>query len=216
MKKLSPTERMLLASLAFTVVLLAIRVAVSHQTVFLFYVWNLFLAAIPVTVSRKLGKQTKMGVQSWLLLSCWLLFFPNAPYILTDLFHLEKRPPMPLWFDLLLMINAAWTSLMLGLESLRQVEQFLSKHLKPIWVNAWISFNLLLCGYGIYLGRFLRFNSWDIVTAPYSLLSATFHQVVNPYQNKATWVFTLLFGTSLILFYYTIKAFNGFSGGKIL
>lgn len=215
MKKVSSTEKMLLASLAFTLLLLAIRVAVTHETTFLFYVWNLFLAAIPLTVSRKLADEQKPGLRSYLLLGCWLLFFPNAPYILTDLFHFEKRPPMPYWFDLLLMINAAWTGLMLGLESLRQVEQFLSKHLKPFWVNSLISFSLLLCGYGIYLGRFLRFNSWDIVTAPLSLLSASFHHFVNPYQNKATWVFSVLFGVSLILFYYTIKAFNRLATGKV-
>jgi len=63
-----------------------------------------------------------------------------------------------------IVINAAWTSLMPGLESLRQVEQFLEKNLKQLWVQVRITVSLLLCAYGIFLGRFLRFKGWDIVT----------------------------------------------------
>ena len=138
MKKLSTIEKMLAASLAFTFLLLAIRVSIAHQTMYLFYVWNLFLAAIPLVISRRLGWQDTFNFKSCLLLMGWLLFFPNAPYIITDIFHYENRPPLPMWFDLLLVLNAAWSGLMFGLYSLLQVELFLSRYLKPIWVSIYI------------------------------------------------------------------------------
>jgi uncharacterized membrane protein len=214
MKKLSTIEKMLAASLAFTFLLLAIRVTIAHQTMYLFYVWNLFLAAIPLVISRRLGRQENFNFKSCLLLMGWLLFFPNAPYIITDIFHYENRPPLPMWFDLLLVLNAAWSGLMLGLCSLLQVEIFLKKVLKPVWVSIYISGSLILCGYGIYLGRFLRFNSWDIITAPHELFVASFQRIFNPFDHRGTWGFSLLFGISLILFYYTLKSFNKLAGEK--
>jgi len=214
MKKLSTIEKMLAASLAFTFLLLAIRVSIAHQTMYLFYVWNLFLAAIPLVISRRLGWQDTFNFKSCLLLMGWLLFFPNAPYIITDIFHYENRPPLPMWFDLLLVLNAAWSGLMFGLCSLLQVELFLSRYLKPIWVSIYINGSLVLCGYGIYLGRFLRFNSWDIITAPHQLFVASFQHIFNPFDHRGTWGFSLLFGISLILFYYTLKSFNNLAGEK--
>lgn len=215
MKKLSNIEKMLTASVAFTLLLLAVRIVVTQQLMYVFYIWNLFLATIPLLLSRRLQRQQALNVKSYLLLTVWLLFFPNAPYIITDIFHYESRPPLPMWFDLLLVINAAWCGIMLGLVSLLQVEQFLAKNLRPFWVNCCITGSLLLCSYGIYIGRFLRFNSWDIVTNPVALFSTSLQRVFNPFDYKSTWGFTLLFGISLSLFYYTIKAFNKYLVGKV-
>lgn len=215
MKKLSTIEKMLIASIAFTLLLLAVRIVVAQQLMYVFYIWNLFLATVPLLLSRRLLRQQALTIKSFFLLAGWLLFFPNAPYIITDIFHYESRPPLPMWFDLLLVINAAWCGIMLGLVSLLQVEQFLAKHLKSFWVNCCIAGSLLLCGYGIYIGRFLRFNSWDIITNPGALVSTSLHRVFNPFDYKSTWGFTLLFGISLCLFYYTIKAFNKYIGGKV-
>ena len=215
MKILSNIEKMLIASVCFTLLLLAVRIAFAHQLMYVFYIWNLFLAAIPLLLSRRLQRQQKLTVKSYFLLAGWLLFFPNAPYIITDIFHYESRPPLPMWFDLLLVINAAWCGIILGLVSLLQVEQFLAKNLKSFWVNCCITFSLLLCGYGIYIGRFLRFNSWDIITNPVALFATSLQRVINPFDYKSTWGFTLLFGISLCLFYYTIKSFNKYIGDNV-
>ena len=215
MKKFSNIEKMLIASVAFTLLLLAVRIVVTQQLMYVFYIWNLFLATIPLLLSRRLQRQQALNVKSYLLLTVWLLFFPNAPYIITDIFHYESRPPLPMWFDLLLVINAAWCGIILGLVSLLQVENFLAKYLKPIWVNCCITGSLLLCGYGIYIGRFLRFNSWDIVTNPVALFTTCMQRVFNPFDYKSTWGFTLLFGISLCLFYYTLKAFNKYVVEKV-
>src|SRR6202008_1566925 len=97
--------------------------------------WNTFLAAIPYFVSTQLLKLKKLNLAAWLMLAVWLAFFPNAPYIITDILHYEERPPVPFWYDVLLVISAAWNGLILGLVSLMNVEIFLHRFLKPGWVN---------------------------------------------------------------------------------
>ena len=84
MKILSNIEKMLIASVGFTLLLLAVRIAFAHQLMYVFYIWNLFLAAIPLLLSRRLQRQQKLTVKSYFLLAGWLLFFPNAPYIITN------------------------------------------------------------------------------------------------------------------------------------
>src|SRR5258707_5924632 len=116
-----------LASLAFAsaicLALLAVRVVYSDSLNYSFLAWNLFLAWLPMLCSLfAYNAYKRLGRLSWLVVAgcalAWLLFFPNAPYILTDLMHLSPRPDAPLWFDVLLVIAFAWTGLFLGLVSL--------------------------------------------------------------------------------------------------
>ena len=108
------------ASLGLSLLLVVGRVLMTGRGVFLFLVWNLFLAVIPFALSTLLG--TARGpLRARLLVpvgAAWLLFFPNAPYILTDLFHLERRAGVPLWYDLALILSCAWNGLMLAYASL--------------------------------------------------------------------------------------------------
>jgi uncharacterized membrane protein len=204
-RKLSSIEKMLALSIAFTMLLLAVRIAYTQELTYIFYVWNTFLAFMPLWFSRKLVKQSGINRNAIILLAGWLLFFPNAPYIITDVFHYEQRPPIPKWYDLLIVISAAWNGLLLGIVSLMQVENFLSLHLSKLWVNISVITSLLLCGYGVYIGRFLRFNSWDILTNPISLLFSSMHQIRHPHQNINVWAFTFLFAAMLCLVYFTLK-----------
>ncbi len=110
------------------------RVEISGTRHFLFLNWNLFLAFVPwlltmtLTISPNLRK-SRIAVFG--MLGVWLLFFPNASYILTDLFHLSHHSSMPIWFDLVLILSFAWTGLLYGFLSLwhleEMMEQFLSK-----------------------------------------------------------------------------------------
>lgn len=98
------------------------------------------------------------------LLGSWLLFFPNAPYILTDLFRLRLKSSMPIWFDLILILSFAWTGLLFGFLNLWDIEKILQNFIKRTYVII-ISVVLLFIGsFGIFVGRFLRWNSWDIVS----------------------------------------------------
>jgi uncharacterized membrane protein len=132
------------------------------------------------------------------------VFFPNAPYIITDLIHLNPKMNVPLWFDVLLIISFVWNGLLIGFLSLMQIHQtILTKFSQK---NCWgiISFILLLSGYGIYLGRFQRLNSWYIITHPFSLLS----QIVRNFQSYdnliRTFSVTFSFGIFLMIGYTTI------------
>jgi uncharacterized membrane protein len=204
-RKWTGINTMIFLSVSFTMVLLAVRIIRTAQLNYIFFAWNLFLAIIPFVISSKLLKQDSMKFKSIVMLLCWLLFFPNAPYIITDIFHFKERPPMALWYDLLLVTSAAWNGLIIGIISLLQVEKFLHRHIQKRWVHVMVVCCLLLCSFGIYLGRFLRFNSWDIITDPLDLYHSISYRLFNPFSNVRTWSFTMLFGGMLWLIYFTIK-----------
>ncbi|MES2330877.1 MAG: DUF1361 domain-containing protein [Bacteroidota bacterium] len=204
--KISGTSKMLLASIAFSMSLLLVRFLYSNNTIeYSFYGWNTFLAAIPYLVSTQLIKLRKMKITTFIFIGVWLLFFPNAPYMITDLFHYEERPGVPFWYDLLLVISAAWNGLILGMISLMNVEIFLSRHFKKVWVVVSVFISLLLCGYGVFIGRFLRFNSWNIVTDFRDLAYSSAHHVLQPQHYPKLWVFTILFSVLLTIIYFTLK-----------
>jgi uncharacterized membrane protein len=204
-QKTTSLERMLLISIAFTIILLIIRITITSKLTYVFFAWNLFLAIVPILFSRQLNKQQKLNIQSYSLLAGWLLFFPNAPYIITDIFHYTERPPVPKWYDLLLVTSAAWNGLLLGIVSLMQVEQFLQQHITKKWTNFYIAVSIMLCGYGIYIGRFLRFNSWDILTNPDDVLYTSAHYFLKPWQHIYAWGFIVLFAGMFGIVYYTLK-----------
>ncbi len=203
--KISATSKILLLSISFTMALLVVRIFYSGTYDYRFYGWNTFLAAIPYLASTQLIKRKKMNAAAISLLIAWLLFFPNAPYIITDLFHYEERPPVPYWYDLMLVISAAWNGLILGMISLMNIEIFLSRHLKPALVKLAVFTSLLLCGYGVFIGRFLRFNSWDILTDPRYIAYTSAHHVLRPFNYQKLWVFTILFAVFLGIIYFTLK-----------
>lgn len=213
--KWSSVERMMWISISFTLFLVAFRFLYFAQLQFGFYLWNLFLAILPLLLSRQLYKQKKLNLKALIILACWLLVLPNAPYIITDIFHFFERPPVPKWFDLLLVTSAAWNGLMLGIVSLMQVEQFLAIHFSSWKVNAYISGILLLTAYGIYIGRFLRFNSWDVLTNSSSLARQLGSSFLFPWRHVSTWAFTIFFSAFFWLVYYTIKKISSVTAGGI-
>ncbi len=193
-------------SVCFTITLVLVRAIITNQFIYIFYVWNFFLAIIPVAISYQLLKQKALNLKSSILLLAWLLFFPNAPYIVTDLFHFTKRDGIPLWFDLVIVTTAALNGLILGFVSLNNIEQFLTKHIAVAKVKLLIAASLLLCGFGVYLGRFLRFNSWDVFSNLDELIFEISHRFIHPFQHTSTWGFSFLFAIMVGLFYYTMKA----------
>ncbi len=203
--RLSGISRMLCLSVAFTMVLLGFRMYRTGTLDYSFYIWNTFLAVIPYFFSTRLAGVNKITFTTILLLAGWLLFFPNAPYIITDLFHFEERPGFPVWYDLILVSASSWNGLILGIVSLMQVERFLRSHMKPVWAKLGVFACLLLCGYGIFIGRFLRFNSWDIISHPKELAFSSASHVLWPQQHLKLWVFTFLFAALLSLVYFTLK-----------
>ena len=204
--KQSVVNNMLILSISFTSILIIARIIISKDLTYIFLGWNTFLAIIPLWFSRMILQQKEMGNKSVMLLFLWLIFYPNAPYIITDLFHYTDRPPIPFWFDLLIITSGVWNGLILGLISLLEVEQFLYRHLQPFKVNALVILSFFLCGYGIYIGRFLRYNTWDVIAQPKGLLIDTIQSSIHPFQHLRTWGFTFLFSIMMGVIYYTIKS----------
>lgn len=184
------------------------RFLYTDTNLFLFLNWNLFLAFIPWFFTSiaiiKPGIQKNKILVLCLLIS-WLLFFPNAPYILTDLFHLRLRSSMPIWFDLVFILCFAWTGLLFGFLSLWDIERILRKKLKNIWVDI-ISIGLLFLGsFGIYVGRYLRWNSWDIITEPFKLIYDIGDRIINPFEHPRAWGMTLFMGLFLNMLYWSFR-----------
>jgi uncharacterized membrane protein len=130
-----------------------------------FLAWNLFLAWIPLLLAVAVVKARRSGLRLWVapLLLLWLLFFPNAPYVVTDFVHLRDIGGMPRWFDVLMLGSFAATSLMLGFVSLYLVQDLIRARLGVAWGWAAALTVIALSGVGIYLGRVDQLNSWDVL-----------------------------------------------------
>ena len=188
------------ALLAWCGALLALRAARAHNWVFFFLIWNLFLAAIPFAAAEVFAR-AKWHVARWPAFATWLLFLPNAPYIVTDFIHLRARPPVPLWYDVLLLLSCAGTGLLLGYGSVMLVQRATARRwgARTGWSVAVVS--ILLSAFGIYLGRFLRFNSWEALTDPLPLFSDISAHLMNPMDHPRAFAVTILYGVALLLGY---------------
>ncbi|MBV6439938.1 MAG: DUF1361 domain-containing protein [Haliscomenobacteraceae bacterium CHB4] len=169
---------------------------------FFFLLWNLFLAWIPYLAALKVEHLQRGGRRRffvWFWLFVWLAFLPNAPYIITDFIHFRHRPPVPFWYDLVLFFTTASLGLTLGLLSLYEIHIVLKRWFSKTLANFLLLSTIGLCGFGVWLGRFQRWNSWDIVTRPEALLRdiadtfSTRHELMH-----AAGISTLLSGILLV------------------
>ncbi|UKB79052.1 DUF1361 domain-containing protein [Chryseobacterium sp. MEBOG07] len=195
----------------------AFRYYISDTKVFLFLNWNLFLAWIPLLLSSFiLAFNIKSKISLIFIIIVWILFFPNSPYILTDLFHLKARNTIPIWYDLIVILSYAWTGLICGFISLNDIEQRLSDYYgKRNFINGLIIFFLFMSSFGVYLGRFLRWNSWDVLNNPFGLFSDIVVRFIYPLEYTKTWGVTLLMGIMLNFMYFTFK-WMGTNNGREL
>ncbi len=182
------------------------RIYRSHTLTFIFLIWNLILAWVPYLLSLKFAWSDirKEKIPLTITFSLWLLFLPNAPYIITDLIHLRIRETIPMWYDVLLVSSFAWLGLLLALLSMRNVHHKLKEYLPafPLWCGVIIVF--VSSGYGIYVGRFLRWNSWDFFTRPCYLLRYSVIELTHPMRHADLIAVTLIFSLILSLSYITI------------
>jgi len=206
------TETIFLGTLSLICFGLSVfRFVYTDTTVFLFLNWNLFLAFLPWLFSSLLmtfPRYRKNRVILWGLVLSWLLFFPNAPYILTDLFHLRLQSTMPVWFDLVLILTFAWTGLMFGFISLWDIEKLMGERTGKA-IASGISLVLLFLGsFGIYIGRYLRWNSWDIIRQPHALAYDIGDRLVNPFHHPRTWGMTVFMFVFLAIVYWSFRVVN--------
>jgi uncharacterized membrane protein len=199
-------SRKIIIPLSFSLSLLLVRIILTGDLTYIFLAWNLFLAWIPFAISQKFTGVSN-GWKILFLFGAWILFLPNAPYIITDFFHLRQRPPIPYWYDILLLFSTALNGLMLGLASVLVVEKFLVHRYGNKISALLIFFSFFLCSFGIYIGRYLRWNSWDVITNPDDIAADILERVFNPFDHFGTWSVTFLFGSFFYVMFYSIKNF---------
>lgn len=204
----SEINRLLMISVGFGLCLLLARIIYTGEYTFTFLVWNLFLAFVPYFLSYTLTQYPSLIENKWKfagIFTVWILFVPNSFYILTDLFHLTQREEAPIWFDLILIISFAWNALLIGILSVRHME----KIFQAMWLYRfdWLFiFPIMwLNGLGVYIGRYMRFNSWDIVSNPFQLAWDIIQLHIYPMDHKGAWGMTICFSIFLTIIYITIK-----------
>jgi uncharacterized membrane protein len=186
--------------------LVAFRVAYSHSFEDVPYLWNLFLAWIPFGLALLIYDRHRHGarlVQLFAFGLLWLLFFPNAPYIVTDFRYLGDVTGKTFWFEGLLIGTAACTGLLLGFISLYLIQAIVRRIAGARYAWLFVFVSLALSSVGVYLGRVLRWNSWDVFVRPGSLLAELARVLVDPFAHPRPIAITILF-TSFLLASYAI------------
>jgi len=195
---------------ATCVALVAARMIWTGRLGYSFLVWNLFLAWLPLVFALLASeKYQRASGRDWRFLSlagAWLLFFPNAPYIFTDLTHLTTRYYGHFWVDLMLILLCALTGLVLGFVSLYLMQSVVERMFGRPASWLFITAVAALSGFGIYLGRFMRFNSWDVVFRPRQVYHGIGNWVANPLANANSLAFPILFGAFLFVSYLMLYA----------
>jgi uncharacterized membrane protein len=178
---------------------------------FAFLIWNLFLAWIPLILAYTAWalslKRRWLYVVIPVIAFVWLIFLPNAPYIITDFKHLaDPRPDVPIWFDIMMLMWFSWTGLLLGIVSLYLMQDIVHREFGR-WAS-WIMVFVvsILSGLGVYIGRFLGWNSWNILTNPTDILGQFLSGTQDPSLRSIG--FTFIFAGFFLFVYLTLYAFG--------
>jgi uncharacterized membrane protein len=199
-RRLAVLASLLLLS-ALAVALVIVRVAYTMHPHYGGMIWNLFLAWVPFGIALAVYDAYRRGVSRWLVAGgglLWLVFFPNAPYIVTDFKHLRAWDDgMPILYDAVMLSAFAWAALALGFTSLYLMQSVGRRALG--FVNSWLLVVsvLAISSFGIYLGRFERWNSWDVFVRP----RLVFGELLDPLLEKRAVAVTVLFTAFLTVTY---------------
>jgi uncharacterized membrane protein len=214
MRTMSDRRALALFSLALASALclgaLAARWVYSENGAYGFMLWNLFLAWIPVAAAVAVYDGQRRGARLTHLLplaAIWLLFLPNAPYLLTDFVHLGSRDDAPLWFDIVLFGSFAWTGMLLGFLSIFLMQGIVRRKYGWIWGWVLVAASLTLSSFGIYLGRSLGWNSWDFLVRPGALLADIWARITDPLAYPRGVGMTVALTLVLTTGYLTVYAF---------
>ncbi len=195
-----PLLALVLAS-AFAVGAVILRALLTHHVRPISLVWNLFLASVPLmfAVALELKCLTNSGRSIKAALFCgWLVFFPNAPYILTDFVHLKSRWHPQFWTELSGLLLFSWCGALAGFLSLYIVQRLIARRYGTAFGWMFIVCIAALTGVGIYLGRIERWNSWDVLIHPLEILADIARLAMDALHRGPTSRMAALF--SLIVF----------------
>jgi uncharacterized membrane protein len=202
---------LLAGATVFSVAVWRVRAEYTGSGRYGFLIWNLFLAWIPFLISYFAYTMTLR--RWWIYIAIpltailWLIFFPNAPYILTDFQHLATSAgDLPVWYDVMMLIWFAFTGLLLGMVSLFLMQEIIRREFGRPAGWAFVALVAALSSAGVYMGRFLRWNSWDILRDPTGIALYTFERAQNPSVQALG--FTGLFAAFFLFLYITLYTFG--------
>ena len=202
---------LMLGASIICVSLVVARVAVSDTRRHTNLVFNLFLAWIPFILSYIAYAMSWRRALLYFVLPItaflWLIFFPNAPYILTDLQHLARQTTSaPLWYDVIVMVWFAWTGLLLGLVSLYLMHDIVQRTFGRTFGWIFVLAASIVSSLGVYIGRFVRLNSWDILQDPGEIVVSLLGLAIDP--SLRLLAFTSLFTIFYLFVYLTLYSFG--------
>lgn len=180
------------------ILLLIVRIRITQNFFLLFLGWNLVLAYIPMGIALFLYKYPQLFAKRWFRILCtlgWILFFPNAPYVITDFIHLKHSHGVWIFLDFSVIFLFASSALLLGLYSMQLLYHFYLLRYGSRILDILLVKVCLLSGYGVYLGRVMRLNSWDAFTQPVYTIMEVMQNVVSPLAIA----YSLFFGILLFL-----------------
>jgi uncharacterized membrane protein len=215
-RRLWPLFGALLLASAASSALVAARIAHTGRLTYAFLVYNLALAWVPVgfaAAAHAFAGRTSRGA-TLAAAACsagWLLFLPNAPYLLTDLMHLRVQSNRLLWFDVIALPSLAWTGLALGFASLFLMQGLVAERVGRAWSWLFAAASIGASAFGVYLGRFRRWNSWDVVLEPRTLLQDILGVFAHPFPVVA---YCAALSGVLLVAYLVFYAWSHVSAGQ--
>ena len=194
------------------ILLVAARVAYTDTNRHTGLIWNLFLAWIPFILAYFAHAISWKRIWVFLVVPfvavLWLLFFPNAPYMLTDLQDLARGTGQeaPLWYDVIIVGWCSWTGTLLGVISLYLMQDIIARNFNR-WAG-WVFVFVIsgLSSFGIYLGRFVRLNSWDILQDPAETAMEILGIVIDPSRRLA--VFSMSYTFFFLFIFLLLYSFS--------
>jgi uncharacterized membrane protein len=178
-----------------------------YEPDFIYMIWNLFLAWLGFAAALVLERALHRSVwSSWyvlLLTALWLIFLPNTFYMLTDFIHIHELTMADLVQGVIMLSSFILNGVILGLLSVHIVHRELIKRVKARTAWTLVGFTLLICSFAIYVGRELRWNTWDIILNPTSVLFDVSERLLNPAAHLGMLSITLGF-FALLLSLYTV------------
>jgi len=196
---------------AVCISLVAARVAYSDSSRHTGLIWNLFLAWIPFILAYVAHAISWRRVWLYLIIPViaflWLIFYPNAPYMLTDLQDLARvSTSAPLWYDVIIVVWCSWTAMLLGIVSLYLMQDIVIRTFGRFIGWAFILVISALSSFGIYIGRFVRLNSWDILQNPKETAMSILGLIIDPSRRLAA--FTLSYTFFFLFVYLLLYSFS--------
>lgn len=209
MSQFFPASRwiqILFLSTLYCFVFLMIRNVVEQNNTYNFLVWNLFLGFLPFIIAYFLQYWIPGRNAAWwyLGLFTWLIFYPNAPYMITDLIHVDQKEADVI-YDTLMIFSFSILSLFYGFFSLRIAYSLFLQKLSARGSQIALYACILLSSFGIYLGRILRLNSWDIATHPIQTAITIWEHLVPVTRNPVTYIIIILFTVIQIILLELIR-----------